>query len=143
MHFSPIFEDILMKTTNDSKSQYSLANLLLLSYYVLGALIVLTLCLSSGEPGVALGALAVFGLQGLVVAFSGPEKDPSPYMLRRHALVGRARAVPAKVRPARELATRSNCWSFWPKSSAGMPSAKRSMCWSFWPQNGHTQEFAR
>ena len=132
-----------MEKLSQTEQQYSLANKLVAFYYVAGAVVALLVCIANGEPGVALGVLAIFGLQALVINFGGQSADVSPAVLRMRELRFDGAAPQRTKRPANELAQQSKCWQFWPKNSADQSLATRSNCWKYWPDNGQMQALAR
>ena len=135
-----------MKTnnaTNGIERQDHLDNLLLVLFYIAGALVAGMLCFANGDAGAALGVLALFVLHALVITLGAPQADPQPCLQRRRVADGQPTAVAAELPPAEKLATRSMCWRFWPKNSRAKAASATAHNWSFWPQNGHEQAFAR
>ena len=68
-----------MKTnnaTNGIERQDHLANLLLVLFYIAGALVAGMLCFANGDAGAALGVLALFVLHALVITLGAPQADP-------------------------------------------------------------------
>ncbi len=129
-----------MEKSSQSQQQYSLANMLLAFYYVVGAVVALFVCAANGEPGIAMGVLSVFGLQALVIALGSDTADAAPAILRMRELRLDDSAPKSTVR---ELATPSKCWQFWPKSGSDKELATRSNCWKFWPDNSQTHALAQ
>ena len=132
-----------MRTTNDIEGQDHLANLLLVLFYVAGALVAGMLCFANGDSAAAVGALGIFVLHALVITLGTSKADPQPCLQRRRVADGKPVAIATELQPAEKLATRSMCWRFWPKNVHAKSRVATSYNWSFWPQNGHEQAFAR
>ena len=132
-----------MRTTNDIEGQDHLANLLLVLFYVAGALVAGMLCFANGDSAAAVGALGIFVLHALVITLGTSKADPQPCLQRRRVADGKPVAIATELQPAEKLATRSMCWRFWPKNSRAKAASATAHNWNFWPQNGHEQAFAR
>ena len=135
-----------MKTnnaTNGIERQDHLANLLLVLFYIAGALVAGMLCFANGDSAAAVGALGIFVLHALVITLGTSKADPQPCLQRRRVADGKPVAIATELQPAEKLATRSMCWRFWPKNVRAKSRVATSYNWSFWPQNGHEQAFAR